>query len=79
VTGYRLIDLSSYQLIIVCSVQFMESISHVPQQPHVDMFFRPPIRDDEHAHAESSSDESYDSDIHSIQLDAESMQKQSQS
>ena len=34
VKEYRLIDLSSDQLIIERSVQFEESVSHVPQQPH---------------------------------------------
>jgi hypothetical protein len=33
VKGYRLIDLSSDRLIIERSVQFNESVSHVPQQP----------------------------------------------
>jgi hypothetical protein len=62
VKGYRLIYLSSDQLIIERSVQFEESVSHVPQQPHVDTFTLPPVRDDEHAHANSSLDESYDSE-----------------
>ena len=51
---------------------------HVPQQPHADTFTLPPIRDDEHAHADSSSDESSDSeesndsDSDLVQSDAES-------
>jgi hypothetical protein len=61
VKGYRLNDLSSDRLIIECSVQFEESVSHVPQQPHADTFTLPPVRDDEHAHVDSSSNESYDS------------------
>jgi hypothetical protein len=61
VKGYRLIDLSSNRLIIERSVQFEESVSHVPQQSHADTFTIPPVRDDEHAHADSSSDESSDS------------------
>jgi hypothetical protein len=72
VKGYRLIDLSSDQLIIERSVQLEKSVSHVPQQP--------PVRDDEHAHADSSSDESSDSEdsddsdsgSESIQSDAKS-------
>jgi hypothetical protein len=60
VKGYRLIDLSSYQLIIEKSVQFEESVSHVPQQSHPDTFIVPPFQHDEHAHADSSSDESSD-------------------
>jgi hypothetical protein len=32
VKGYRLIDISSDHLIIECSFQFKESVSHVPQQ-----------------------------------------------
>jgi hypothetical protein len=68
------------ELIIECSVQFEESVLHVPQQPHADTFTLPPVRDDEHAHADSSSDESSDiqglddSDSYSksIQSDAES-------
>jgi hypothetical protein len=60
VKGYRLIDFSSDRLIIERSVQFEESVLHVPQQPHVDTFILPPIRGDEHAHADSSSDESFD-------------------
>jgi hypothetical protein len=61
VKGYQLIDLSLDRLIIERSVQFEESVSHVPQQPHADTFTLPPIRDDENAHADSSSDESFDS------------------
>jgi hypothetical protein len=72
VKGYRLIDISSNQLIIECSVQFEESVSHVPQQPHADTFILPPVRDDENAHANSSSDESYDSED-SDDLDSESI------
>jgi hypothetical protein len=78
VKGYRLIDISLDRLIIEQSVQFKESVSHVPQQPHADTFILPPVRDDEHAHDDSSSDESSDSkdsndsDIESVQSDAES-------
>jgi hypothetical protein len=61
VKEYRLIDLSSDQLIIEHSVQFEESVSHVTQQPHADTFILPPVQDDEHAHDDSSSDESFDS------------------
>jgi hypothetical protein len=61
VKGYRLIGLSSVLLIIERSVQFEESFSHAPLQPHADTFILPPVQDDEHAHAESSSDESLDS------------------
>jgi hypothetical protein len=60
VKGYRLIDLSSARLIIDRSVQFKESVLHVPQQPHADTFVLPPVKDDEHAHANSSSYESSD-------------------
>jgi hypothetical protein len=49
VKGYHLIDLSLNQIIIECSVQFEESVSHVPQQSHADTFTLPPIQDDEHA------------------------------
>jgi hypothetical protein len=79
VKGYILIDLSSYRVIIERSVQFEESVLHVPQQPHAVTFVCPPVRDDEHAHADSSSDESYnskdsdDADTESIQSDADSM------
>jgi hypothetical protein len=79
VKGYILIDLSSDRLIIERSVQFEESVSHVPQQPHVDTFVLPPIKDDEHAHVDSSSDEifyskdSYDLDTESVQSNAESV------
>jgi hypothetical protein len=62
VKGYRLIDISSDQLIIERSVQFEESVSHVPQQSHADTFVLPPVRDDEYAHADSSSNESFDSE-----------------
>jgi hypothetical protein len=61
VKGYRLIDISSDWLIIEHSVQFKESVSHVPQQPHEDTFTLPPVRDDEHEHAEYCLDESSDS------------------
>jgi hypothetical protein len=60
VKGYWLIDISSDRIIIEHSVQFEESFSHVPQQSHADTFTLPPVRDDEHAHAGSSSDESSD-------------------
>ena len=43
VKGYRLIDLSSDRLIIECSVQFEESVSHVPQHPHADNFILPTV------------------------------------
>jgi hypothetical protein len=72
VKGYWLIDISSDQLIIEHSVQFEESISHVPQQPHADTFTLPPVRDDENAHVDSSLDESSDSDSESLHSDAES-------
>jgi hypothetical protein len=61
VKGYRLIDLSSDWLIIERSVQFEESVLHVPQQLHADNFSLPPVRDGENAHVDSSSDESSDS------------------
>jgi hypothetical protein len=60
VKGYKLIDLSSDRLIIERSVQFEESFSHVPQQPHAYTFVLPPVIDDEHAHADSCLDESSD-------------------
>jgi hypothetical protein len=60
VKEYKLIDISSDRLIIEESVQFEESVSHVPQQQHANTFILPPVRYDEHAHADSSSDESYD-------------------
>jgi hypothetical protein len=78
VKGYRRIDLSSDRSIIEHSVQFEESVSHVLQQPQADTFTLPPVRDDEHAHADSSSDDSFDSedsddsDLESDQSDAES-------
>jgi hypothetical protein len=43
VKGYRLIDISLDRLIIERSVQFEESFSHVPQQPHENTFILPPI------------------------------------
>jgi hypothetical protein len=61
VKGYRLIDLSSDQLIIERSFQFEESVSHAPQELHADTFILPPVLDDEHAHADSSSDDISDS------------------
>jgi hypothetical protein len=68
VKGYRLIDISLDQLIIEHSVQFMESVSHVPQQPHADTFVLPPVKDDEHAPAESSSNRALIQRIHMIQI-----------
>jgi hypothetical protein len=56
VKGYNIIDISSDWLIIELSVQFEESASHVPQQPHADTFILPPVRDDEHAHFDSYLD-----------------------
>jgi hypothetical protein len=41
VKGYRIIDLSSDQIIIEHSVRFEESVSHVPQQLHTDTFILP--------------------------------------
>jgi hypothetical protein len=73
VKGYRLIDLSSDRLIIERNVQFKESVSHVPQQPHVDTFIFRPLRDDENAHTYSYSYEIYDSKD-SYDLDTESIQ-----
>ena len=76
--GYCLIDISLDRLIIECSVQFEESVLHVPQQPHEDTFILPPIWDDENAHADSYSDESSDledsddSYLESVQSDVES-------
>jgi hypothetical protein len=61
VNGYRLIDLSSDRIIIEHSVKFKESVSHVPQQSHPNTFVLPPVRYDEHAHGDSSLDESSDS------------------
>jgi hypothetical protein len=54
---------------------------HAPQDPHADTFILPPIRDDEHAHADSSleessdSEDSNDSDSESVQSDAEPEQR----
>jgi hypothetical protein len=53
VKGYKLIDLSSDQLIIERSVQLEESILHVPQQPHANAFVLPLVRYDEHVHSDS--------------------------
>jgi hypothetical protein len=78
VKGYRLIDISSYRIIIEHSVQFEESVSHVPQHPHADTFILPPIRDDEHAHADTSSDESSDSKDSSVS-DSELVQSDTKS
>jgi hypothetical protein len=78
VKGYWLIDISLDQIIIECSVQFEESVSHVPQLPHAYTFTLPHVRDDENAHADSSSDEISDledlddSDLDSVYSDAES-------
>jgi hypothetical protein len=67
-------------LIIERSVQFEESVSHVPQQPHADTFTLPPVRDGEHAHADSSSDERSDSeDSDDLDSDSESVQSYSES
>jgi hypothetical protein len=75
VKGYRLIDTSSDWLIIEHSVQFKESVSHVPQHPHPYNFTLPPVRDDKHAHANSSLDESFDSkDSEDSYSDSESLQ-----
>jgi hypothetical protein len=65
-------------LIIERSVQFKESVLHVPQQPHADTFTLPHVRDDEHAHVNSSSDEIFysedldDSDSETVQSNVES-------
>jgi hypothetical protein len=56
-----IIDLSLDWLIIERSVQFEESVSPVPQQSHAHTFVLSLVRDDEHAHADSSLDESSDS------------------
>jgi hypothetical protein len=78
VKRYRLIYLSSDRLIIEQSVQFKESVSHSPQQPHAYTFILPPVRDDENAHADSysyessDSNNSYDLESELVQLDGES-------
>jgi hypothetical protein len=77
VKGCRIIDLFLDQLIIERSFKFEESVSHVPQQLHAYTFILPPVRDGEHAHADSSLDKcydsegSYDSNIELVQLYAE--------
>jgi hypothetical protein len=78
VKRYHLIDISSDRLIIECSVQFEEIVSHAPQQPHADTFIPPPVRDDEHAHADTSSDESSNSED-SDDLNSESVQPDAES
>jgi hypothetical protein len=60
VKGYIVINISLDWIIIDRSVQFEESVSYVPQHPHADTFVLPHVRDDEHAHVNSSSYESYD-------------------
>jgi hypothetical protein len=62
VKGYSLIDLSLNRLIIEHSVQFEESVLHVPQWSHANTFTLPLVRDDEHARANSYSNESFDSE-----------------
>jgi hypothetical protein len=61
--GYRLIYLSMDQLIIERNVQFEESLSHAPQEPHVDTFVLLLDRDNESAHSESTSDLSSDTEL----------------
>jgi hypothetical protein len=70
--GYILIYLSLDRLIIKRSVQFEESVSHVPQKSHAHTFVLPPVKDDEHAHVDSSDEsfdleDSYDPDTKSVQ------------
>jgi hypothetical protein len=43
VKGYILIDPSTDQLIIERSVQFEESLSHAPHEPHAGTFVLPPV------------------------------------
>jgi hypothetical protein len=59
VKGYILIDPSTDQIIIEHNFQFEESILHAPQEPHADTLFLPPVRDDESAHSDSTSDLSF--------------------
>jgi hypothetical protein len=74
VKGYRLIDPSTNQLIIESNVQFEESISHAPQELHEDAFVLPPVRDDESAHSESTSDLSSNTELEdSEHADAQSV------
>jgi hypothetical protein len=79
VKGYRLIVLSSDQFIIEQSVQFEESVLHVPQHLHANTFVLPLVIDDGHAHVNSSSDESTDledlddTDTDLVQLDVDSV------
>jgi hypothetical protein len=63
VKGYRIIDPYMDHLVIECSVQFEESVSHAPQELHADAFVLPPIRDYESAHSESNSNLSYDIEL----------------
>jgi hypothetical protein len=54
VKEYRLTDLLLDQLIIERSFQLEGSVSHVPRQSHAETFVLPPVKDDEHAHVETS-------------------------
>jgi hypothetical protein len=75
VKGYRLIDLSIDQLIIEHSVQFEESLSHAPHEPHASTFVLPLVQDDESAPSDSTSDLSSDTESEdSKHADAQSIQ-----
>jgi hypothetical protein len=83
VKGYRLIDPSTDQLIIEHSVQFEESLSHAPHEPHAGTFVLPPVRDDESTHSYSTLDLSSNTELEdsehayaqSVQADEEPEQR----
>eukprot|EP00253_Pinus_taeda_P001912 PITA_01912 len=54
--GYRLFIPSTDKLIIEQSVKFEESLSHAPQLPHADTFYRPHVRDDDLVHLDAETD-----------------------
>ena len=54
--GYQLLISSTDKLIIERSVQFEESLSHVPQFTHADTFYLPHDRDDDFVHSNADTE-----------------------
>jgi hypothetical protein len=52
VKGYRLLDPSIDHLVIKLNVNFEESPSHAPHEPHAEAFVLPAIVDDESTHSD---------------------------
>jgi len=67
VKGYRLLDPSTNQLIIERNVQFKESPSHAPHEPHAEAFVLPLVANNESTHSEHTIDLSFDTESEDLE------------